>query len=129
MKCAFSAVAVVLWLVPSVALGQPVIQNTSLVRVRADNHFGVVKDNQRTPSFDLAVTDTITDTEIGTAATATTSATYDIRLTPTGARIGRGTALQVNVAGAPPGTHFARVLASNACGTSGVSNEITIPLP
>ena len=89
MKCAVSVVAVVLWLGPSVVVGQPVIQNTSLVRVRADNRFGVVKDSPpRTPQFPLAVTDTITDTEIGTAATATTSATYDITLTPAGARIG-----------------------------------------
>ena len=43
--------------------------------------------------------------------------------------VGGGTTLQFNVAGAPPGTYFARVLASNACGTSGVSNEIAIPLP
>lgn len=68
--------------------GPPVIQNTSIVRVRADNHFGVTKDHVITPTFDLVVSDSITDTEIGTTATATTSADYDIRLTGTGAVFG-----------------------------------------
>lgn len=81
--------SVLLLLAVSVAIplqaeaGPPVIQNTSLVRVRASNNFGVVKDHILTPAFDLVTTDSITDTEAGTSATATTSATYNITLVGT----------------------------------------------
>jgi hypothetical protein len=32
-------------------------------------------------------------------------------------------------ASAPPGTYYARVVAQNACGVSGVSNEIVVVVP
>ncbi len=70
---------------PSAAeAGPPVIAPTSLIRVRADNHFGVVDSHDIVPVFGPGTFgDSITDTEIGTAATATTSATYEISLTGT----------------------------------------------
>ncbi len=78
----------VLLVLPSLGAAQPVIQNTSIVRLRANNFVGVNKDVIRTPSFDLTAADSVTDEEFNTTNTATTSATYDIRLTATGARIG-----------------------------------------
>jgi hypothetical protein len=62
--------------------GPPTLLNTSLVRVRADNHFGVLDNHDIFPVFTPGTfSDSITDTEIGTDATATTSATYEISLT------------------------------------------------
>jgi len=67
-----------------VEAGPPAIAPTSLVRVRADNHFGIVANHDITPVFGPGTfTDSITDTEIGTAATATTAATYEVSLTGT----------------------------------------------
>jgi predicted phage tail protein len=43
--------------------------------------------------------------------------------------VGAGTSIQFALAGIPPGTYFIRVLATNSCGTSGASNEITVPIP
>lgn len=43
--------------------------------------------------------------------------------------IGGATNQQFNVSGVPPGVYFVRILAKNACGTSGPSNEVAIPLP
>jgi len=68
----------------AVEAGPPLIAPTSLIRVRADNHFGIVDSHDIVPVFGPGTFgDSITDTEIGTAATATTSATYEISLTGT----------------------------------------------
>ena len=70
----------------SQAAAQPIsILPSSLVRVRADNHFGVTKDViVNPPVFDpLPFSSTITDTEVGTGASATNSATYEVSLTGT----------------------------------------------
>jgi hypothetical protein len=58
---------------------------SSLVRVRADNHFGVTKDNIVNPPVfsPTPFTLSITDTEVGTTASATNSATHEISLTGT----------------------------------------------
>lgn len=45
------------------------------------------------------------------------------------ADLGAATGLQANAAGLPPGQYFARVVAVNACGVSGPSNEVVIPVP
>jgi len=63
---------------------QPVtLLPSSLVRVRADNHFGVTKDNVTNPPVFAPGTfvNSIIDTEVGTAATASNSATYEFSLT------------------------------------------------
>ncbi len=65
---------------------QPVtILPSSLVRVRADNHFGVTKDSVINPPVfsPVPVVSSITDTEVGTTTSATTSATYEVSLTGT----------------------------------------------
>lgn len=61
----------------------PTIQAGSLVRVRADNRFGVAKQNDLVPTIGMATSDSITDTETGTTATATNSATYEFAQTAT----------------------------------------------
>ena len=43
--------------------------------------------------------------------------------------LGSATSQTFNVAGIPGGVYFVRVLAINACGSSGASNEVAIPLP
>jgi hypothetical protein len=43
--------------------------------------------------------------------------------------VGGLTALQANAAGLPPAQYFVRVVAVNACGLSGESNEVSIPIP
>jgi hypothetical protein len=43
--------------------------------------------------------------------------------------LGGATSQTFNVAGVPAGVYFVRVLSVNACGSSGTSNEIAIPLP
>ena len=58
----------------------PVIQSGSVVRVRANNGNGILKQTETTPAFGLAVTDSIVDSEFGTPATATSTATYNISL-------------------------------------------------
>jgi hypothetical protein len=78
------AATVLLGLLPSAAaLAQPTLLPSSFVRVRADNHFGVAKQHEIFPTFGGVFGDTITDTEMGTAASATNTATYDISLTGT----------------------------------------------
>ncbi len=47
----------------------------------------------------------------------------DVLVLPTGT-----TATSIG-ASAPPGTYYARVLAQNACGMSGASNEIVVVVP
>jgi hypothetical protein len=62
---------------PALAGAQITLLPSSIVRVRADNHFGVTKDvlvNAPSGTF----SSTITDTEVGTADTATNSANYQI---------------------------------------------------
>lgn len=55
---------------PSVAFAQPTLLPSSFVRVHADNHFGVAKQHDVFPPFGGSTFgDTITDTEVGTAAT------------------------------------------------------------
>lgn len=62
----------------------PTIQPTSIVRVRADNHFGVTKDHViNLSSFPGGFSHSILDTEIGTAASATNSATYNFSFSGT----------------------------------------------
>jgi hypothetical protein len=68
------------------AQAQPVtLLPSSLLRVRADNHFGVTKDSVINPPVfsPVPVVSSITDTEVGTTASATTSATYEVSLTGT----------------------------------------------
>jgi predicted phage tail protein len=43
--------------------------------------------------------------------------------------IGAGTGIQFNIGSVPAGTYFLRVLATNSCGTSVVSNEIAVQIP
>jgi hypothetical protein len=65
---------------PAAAAGQPVLLPESFLRVRADNHFGVVKQHEVFIAVAPASGDSIEDTEIGTSAIATNSATYEITL-------------------------------------------------
>lgn len=59
------------------AAAQPTILPSSIVRVRADNHFGVTKDDViAVSSFAGNFQHSILDTEIGTAAQSTNAATY-----------------------------------------------------
>lgn len=59
------------------ATAQPVIQPTSIVRVRANNSFGVAKDDLiPISSFAGGFGHAVTDTEIGTPARADNAATY-----------------------------------------------------
>jgi hypothetical protein len=64
-----------------VEAGPPTLAPTSIIRVRADNHAGIVANHDIVPVFTpLPFGDTISDTEAGPGA-ATTSATYEISLT------------------------------------------------
>lgn len=70
--------------VASPAAAQPItVLPSSLVRVRAGNHFGVTKESVVNPPVfsPLPFASTITDTEVGTGASATNSATYEVSLT------------------------------------------------
>jgi hypothetical protein len=68
------------------ALAQAVtVLPSSLVRVRADNHFGITKDQVFNPPALGGSSHSISDTEMGTAAIATNSATYDFSVTGSGA--------------------------------------------
>ena len=81
MRQMFASCLVAIALFPIVAeAGPPVIQPTSLLRVRADNRFGVAKDSTIVPTFGLADSDSIVDEEAGTSAEATNAATYNISL-------------------------------------------------
>lgn len=62
------------------ALAQPTVLPSSLVRVRADNHFGVVENADINAPFGTAFSQAIVDDEMGTAATATNSAAYNFTL-------------------------------------------------
>lgn len=78
--------AALLLLSPAGAAAQPItLLPTSLVRVRADNHFGVTKDTVTTPPVFAPGTfvNSVVDTEMGTAAAAVNVATYEISLTGT----------------------------------------------
>jgi hypothetical protein len=61
----------------------PVILSTSLVRVGADNHFGVVRSHDLPVTYGGGGGDSVVDTETGTAAAAATSATYQFSLSGT----------------------------------------------
>ncbi|MEZ5293736.1 MAG: fibronectin type III domain-containing protein [Vicinamibacterales bacterium] len=80
-----SALFVLAWLPAVHAAAQPpVILSTSKVRVRADNHFGVAKQHDITvTSFAGAFGDAVVDTEMGTAAIANNTASYDFALSGT----------------------------------------------
>ncbi len=76
--------SILLALAPTFASADvPVIQNTSLVRVRADNRFGVAKQNDLMPFVGMDTGDAISDTETGTAASSSCSATYRMTLSGT----------------------------------------------
>jgi hypothetical protein len=108
----FWCVLVSVVVVPSIAGADPATLPDSLVRVRVDNRFGVAKQHDLVPFFGMATSDAQTDTEVGTAATASCGASY-----------------QIQFAGIPPGVYFVRVAASNPCGPGSSSNEVTIPIP
>ena len=56
--------SILLALAPAFATADvPVIQNTSLVRVRADNRFGVAKQHDLMPFVGMDTSDAISDTE------------------------------------------------------------------
>lgn len=62
------------------ALAQPQVLPSSLVRVRADNHFGIVENADINAPFGAAFSQSILDDEIGTAATASNAASYTFTL-------------------------------------------------
>jgi hypothetical protein len=45
------------------------------------------------------------------------------------ASVGGATNIQFDSRGVPPGTYYVRVLASNACGTSGAASEVAVSVP
>jgi hypothetical protein len=76
--------SILLALAPTFATADvPVIQNTSLVRVRADNRFGVAKQHDLMPFVGMDTSDAISDTEASTAASSSCSATYQMTLSGT----------------------------------------------
>lgn len=62
------------------AVAQPTVLPSSLVRVRANNNFGVVENADINAPFGGAFGQSIVDDEIGTATTATNAATYTFTL-------------------------------------------------
>jgi hypothetical protein len=77
------AVLLVTAVAPAARADVPVVRNTSVVRVRANNNFGVAKQHDITPTLPMSTSDSIGDVETGTTANAGLSATYQFTLSGT----------------------------------------------